>query len=210
MLGRTREKIINLFGENSGYMSFEALKSEGITVLQMRELEDDGILERFARGWYFCNSCGITKPEDHKYIEVGLVDPEAVICLDSACYLAGIGVLEPEAVKFAVPREDRRKIKCDFATERFFYTHMEDEYIVTRNTRFGTYRYFACERSVFECLHKKDKVDEGNLEAIEAYSLAHAEKIDKYKKFIGDIKRAERLARNMKQTETDCEGQNEE
>lgn len=70
MLDKTRDRIINIFRENHGYMSYEALKSEGVTVLQLRELESDELVERFARGWYWCKACGLEKPADHRYIEI--------------------------------------------------------------------------------------------------------------------------------------------
>ena len=195
MLDKTRDKIINIFRENHGYMSYEALKNEGVTVIQMRDLEGDDTIERFARGWYWCKVCGYEKPADHKYIEVSLVDPEAVICLDSACFLAGIPVSEPENIKFAVPRSDRKKYELDFPVKRYFYTHMEDEYIVTRNTEYGNYRFFAPGRALFECLSRQNKVDDNNLETILKFGRTRAESVERYKSYLGNIKQTERQMR---------------
>lgn len=192
MYQKTHDKIIKLFTDNHGYMSFEALKEEGVTVLQMRELEDELVLTRFARGWYWCNDCGYEKPKDYKYIEISLVDPEAVICLDSACFLGNVKICEPEVVKFAVPRTDRKKYRFDFATLRYFYTHMEEEYIKTVRTEFGSYRYFAPARAVVDLLKNSDKIDEGSRDIITAYSNSHRLQIEEYRRFIADIKHNER------------------
>ena len=192
MYQRTYDRIINLFSAHLGYMSYENLKSEGITVLQMRELEDEGVLERFARGWYWCNKCGYNKPSDYKYIEVGLVDPEAVICLDSACYLGGVRITEPSTVKFAVPRGDRKKLKFDFATERYFYTHMEEKYIATKHTEFGSYRFFAPARAAYDSIKNIKKLDELSVEGIKLYCKTHAGRLEEYKKFIKSVKQSER------------------
>lgn len=197
MLGRTYTRIIALFAQNKGYMNYDTLKNEGVTILQLRELEENGILERFARGWYWCNDCGYVKPRDHRYIEVSLVDQEAVFCLDSACYLAGVKVSEPDTVKFAVPREDRRKFSFDFPAKRYFYTHMEAEYITTKITEFGTYRYFAPERAVSDCLRETDKIEAENLSAIKTYASGHSIRVEEYRRFIRELKQKQRLQKQQ-------------
>lgn len=188
MYKRTYEKIIDLFHQNHGYMSFETLKSEGVTVLQMRELEDECVIERFCRGWYWCNACGYDKPINYKYIEIGLADSEAVICLDSAAFLGGIKMPEPEVVKFAVPRTDRKKLQFDFATCRYFYTHMEEEYIAVLRTDFGDIRYFAPARAVVDSLGSVSKIEASSLEGITAYKNSHKLRVEEYKKFITKLK----------------------
>ena len=40
MLPRTRERMINAFKEQKGYMSFKQLQEKGVTVLQIREMEE--------------------------------------------------------------------------------------------------------------------------------------------------------------------------
>ena len=107
MLLRTYDRIIDLFQENQGYMKFELLKENGITVLQIRELVQNGTLECFSRGWYWCNSCGIEKSKESKYIEIGKVNPNAVICMESACYLQGLLEKEPQVVTVATERTDQ-------------------------------------------------------------------------------------------------------
>ena len=89
MLFKTYQKITTLFKEHHGYMSFADLRDHQVTVLQLAEMEEEGSLERFARGWYWCKDCGYEKPEDYQYIEIAKVNPRAVICMDSAAWLAG-------------------------------------------------------------------------------------------------------------------------
>ena len=62
MLLKTYEKILELFHQNHGYMNFEQLKDHGITAIQIQELVDKEVLEKFARGWYWCTECGREKP----------------------------------------------------------------------------------------------------------------------------------------------------
>ena len=45
----------------------------------------------------FCAG-GHKKPADYKAVEVGLVNPKAVICADSACFYQGLIDIEPETL----------------------------------------------------------------------------------------------------------------
>ena len=109
------QKITTLFKEHHGYMSFADLRDHQVTVLQLAEMEEEGSLERFARGWYWCKDCGYEKPEDYQYIEIAKVNPRAVICMDSAAWLAGM--LEKEEVQatiaVATARTDRKKMDLE-------------------------------------------------------------------------------------------------
>ena len=46
MLLNTYDKIIALFNRKAGYMSFADLREEKITVIQMRELEARGVIQK--------------------------------------------------------------------------------------------------------------------------------------------------------------------
>ena len=107
MLFKTYQKITTLFKQHHGYMSFSDLRDHQVTVLQLAEMEEEGSLERFARGWYWCKECGYEKPKDYQYIEIAKVNPRAVICMDSAAWLAGMLEKEPETIAVATSRTDR-------------------------------------------------------------------------------------------------------
>ena len=110
MLFKTYQKITTLFKEHHGYMSFADLRDHQVTVLQLAEMEEEGSLQRFARGWYWCQDCGYEKPEDYQYIEIAKVNPRAVICMDSAAWLAGMLKEEPATIAVATARTDRKKM----------------------------------------------------------------------------------------------------
>lgn len=196
MLQKTYTKIIQLFHKNHGYMSFEQLRENDVTVLQMRELEEDGILQRFTRGWYWCSSCGYEKPADYKYVEIAKMNPDAVICLDSACFLGGVKVSEPQTVKVATARGDRKKMEIDFPIKRYFLTHIDTEkFIEVKKTPFGSYRFFAPERALFDCFSAPGKLEKINMEAIRKEYERYRERVKKYETYIRKIKRSERLRR---------------
>ena len=168
MLLKTYDKIIDLFHDNHGYMSFEQLKEKGVTIAQIQELVDREILDKFARGWYWCNKCGYERPKDRKYIEIGKVNEKAVICMDSAGYLQKLLKEEPKVISVATERTDRKKMEVAFPVIRYYFqnTGAEDE-IETVNTEFGSYRVYSVDRTVCDCIRMKSRLDEGELEEIE-------------------------------------------
>lgn len=168
MLLKTYDKIIDLFHDNHGYMSFEQLKEKGVTIAQIQELVDREILDKFARGWYWCNMCGYERPKDRKYIEIGKVNEKAVICMDSAGYLQKLLKEEPKVISVATERTDRKKMEFAFPVIRYYFqnTGAEDE-IETVNTEFGSYRVYSVDRTVCDCIRMKSRLDERELEEIE-------------------------------------------
>jgi hypothetical protein len=161
VLVKTYKHIINIFEQNNGYMNFANLKENGVTTLQIKELEQEKIIEKFARGWYWCNECGFTKPADYKYIEIAKVYPKAVMCMESACFLNGILREEPEIPTIATDRTDRGKIELIYPIKRYYFqnTHLDGE-IKEIYTEFGSYRFYSEERTLCDCIRMKNKISE--------------------------------------------------
>ena len=159
MLLKSYQKIIEFFHDNHGYLNFAALRQAGVTFKQIEELEYIGEVEKFARGWYWCGCCGFEKPKDYKYIELGKVNPNAIICLDSACFLGNLIETEPEAVSVATTRQDRMNLVMQFSIRRFYLqkTNLPGE-ICCVKTPFGEYRYYSPERTICDCLRLGDKI----------------------------------------------------
>ena len=57
------------------------------------------------------------------------MNQNAVICMDSACYLQGLLSEEPEVISVATERTDRRKMEFSFPVKRYYLqnTGLEDE-----------------------------------------------------------------------------------
>lgn len=177
MLPRTRQRMIDAFKEHKGYMNFRQLQAKGVTVLQLHEMEAAGVVEKFARGWYWCNECGYTRPADHRYVEIAKVNPEAVICMESACYLAGIIEEEPKEICLATERTDRRKMELEFDTKRFYFkrTGIRGE-VVEKKTKYGSYYYYSPERTFCDCIRLQNKIDKDVYEKIFAqFGRCHSE-----------------------------------
>ncbi|MDO5156048.1 MAG: hypothetical protein Q4D51_08780 [Eubacteriales bacterium] len=161
MLLRTYQKMVDVFKKHNGYMSFAMLKEVGISVLQIREMEREQLVHRFARGWYWCNECGIKRPENHKYIEIAMANPNAIICMQSAAYLHGIVQEEPKQIQVATARTDRKKMEFDDPIKRFYLQNaVIDGEIEVIHTEFGDYKVYSIERTICDCLRMKEHLEE--------------------------------------------------
>ena len=178
MLVKTYKNIITLFKQNNGYLSFSELKENGTTTLQLQEMERENVVERFARGWYWCRECGIEKPNDYKYIEIAKVYPKAVICMESACFLNGIIRVDPEIPTIATERTDRGKLDLIYPVKRYYFQNANiPGEIKEITTDFGNYRFYSEERTFCDCIRMKNKISEDiYVEIMDAYKRYTAEK----------------------------------
>ena len=82
-------------GNTKNYISTRDLLREGITNRQIANLQEEGCLEKIVNGLFWYTGNGQAKPSNYKAIEIGLVNPNAVICAESSCYLQGLIDIEP-------------------------------------------------------------------------------------------------------------------
>ncbi len=169
MLLKTYDRILDLFHEHHGYMSFRQMKDLGVTELQIQELKQRGVLECYARGYYWCGICGYEKPEDHKYVEIGHAFPNAVLCMDTAAYLQGLIKTEPETISLATTRENRQKVNIYFPVHRYYFQNTGDsKEIDTIRTKYGDYRVYSKERTICDCIRMERDLKKGDLEEMVA------------------------------------------
>ena len=162
MLLKTYDRIIDLFRENHGYMSFRQMKDLGVTELQIQELKNRNVVECYTRGHYWCPLAGYQKPADYKYVEVGHAFPNAVMCMDTAAWLHGLISEEPERLSLATARDNRQKISMYFPVRRYYLQNIGDEReIETIKTEFGSYRLFEKERTICDCIRMEKELRAG-------------------------------------------------
>lgn len=162
MLLKTYDRILDLFHQHHGYMSFRQMKDLGVTELQIQELKRRGVLECYARGYYWCGCCGFEKPADYKYVECGHAFPNAVLCMDTAAWLHGLIKKEPETISLATTRDNRQKVSIYFPVHRYYFQNNGDEYEVkTISTEYGSYRVYGKERTICDCIRMERDLPDG-------------------------------------------------
>jgi hypothetical protein len=80
--------------------------------------------------------------------------------MESACFLSGIIDEEPQEIRLATERTDRKKMELDFDTKRFYFkrTGIKGE-IVEKKTKCGSYYYYSPERTFCDCIRLQNKID---------------------------------------------------
>lgn len=144
---------------STGYIGTKELLQCGLTNRQIGQLQEEGYLEKIINGLFWLSKTGQDKPKDYKLIEVSLVNPDVVICAESACYIHGLIDVEPEKLSIATKRSDRHKMEMPFETSRHYYADsFFDENIIMVETPYVDYQIYDLERSVSDCIRFKGKI----------------------------------------------------
>ena len=158
MRKNTVEKLQRMISTGRTYVTTAELLSTGFTNRQISELLEMGELEKISHGQYWLIHSGITKLKEYKALEIGKVNPEAVICADSACYLQGLIKVEPKVMSIATRRSDRHSMNMNFSVNRHYYAErtFEEECLI-KSTPQGEYKIYNIDRSVCDCIIERLK-----------------------------------------------------
>ncbi len=167
MLKRTYDKIYALFDKAGGYLSTRDMLSKKVSTIHIRELLENGDIEKVSHGNYWGSFLKIKKPANYKMIEACLTNPKAVICGPSACYYHGMLKKEPETLYVATLRTDRGGMKLTFPVSRHYFSEQAfEEEIVTFKYESTTVRVYDVNHSVVDSIRLADKLEEGMLDEI--------------------------------------------
>lgn len=186
----TVEKLQPIINSGRGYVTTTELLNTGFTNRQISELLEMGELEKISHGQYWLIHSEISKLKEYKAIEIGKVNPEAVICADSACYLQGLIKVEPQVMSIATRRSDRHGMNMNFSVSRHYYAERTfEEECLTKSTPQGEYKIYNIDRSVCDCIRFQKDIEKDVFELI----------IDNYKKRQGaQIERLKAYAKLMR------------
>ena len=120
---------------------------------QINELISINAVRKISHGLYQWVDLKDEKPENYKFIEICLVNNDAVICADSALYYHGLIENEPEAVSVATKRSDRSALSLPFPVNRHYITDNSfEEDIINVPTPYGSFRVYSPERSIVDMI----------------------------------------------------------
>ncbi len=153
------DRVASIADNTKNYISTKDLLREGITNRQIANLQGEGYLEKIVNGFFWYTGNGQEKPKNYKAIEVGKVNPNAVICAETACYLQGLIDIEPNVLTIATRRSDRQGMNMPFETRRHYFADSHfDDYIITVETEYGNYQMYDVERSVCDCIRFREEI----------------------------------------------------
>jgi len=155
----TYAKLELLYKKYRGYVRTQELLEEGFSNRQIAVMNKEGYLEKVSHGYYWLSGGQYKKPKDYKCIEVGLSDPRAVICMDSALYYQKAIAEEPEYLSIATERTDRSMLKMNFPVRRHYFSGNNFQIgIKKQETEFGCYYIYNIERSICDVWRLKLQV----------------------------------------------------
>ena len=161
------DRVAGIADIMNNYISTKDLLQEGISNRQIANLVEEGYLEKIVNGFFWYTGNGLETPSDYKAIEIGRVNPGAVICAETSCYLQGLIDIEPDIFTIATRRTDRQGMNMPFETRRhYFADSCFDDHIVTVETEYGTYRMYDLERSVCDCIRFREEIQPAIYEKI--------------------------------------------
>lgn len=154
------DRVASIADNTKNYILTRDLLREGITNRQIASLQEEGYLEKIVNGFFWYTGNGREKPENYKAIEIGKVNPNAVICAETSCYLQGLIDIEPNVFTIATRRSDRQGMSMPFKTRRHYFadSYFEDN-VITVETAYGSYHMYDLERSVCDCIRFREEVE---------------------------------------------------
>ena len=153
------DRVEDIVNNRNNYLSTKTLLEGGVTNRQIANLQEEGYLEKIVNGLFWYTGNGLEKPKDYKAIEVSKVNPNAIICAETSCYLQGLIDVEPNTFTIATKRSDRQAMNMPFETRRHYFTDSYfDHNIITIETEYGDYHMYDLERSVSDCIRFKSEI----------------------------------------------------
>lgn len=153
------DRVAYIAANTKNYISTKDLLREGVTNRQIANLQEDGCLEKIVNGLFWYTGNGQEKPQNYKAIEIGKVNPNAVICAETSCYLQGLIDIEPNVFTVATRRRDRQAMNMPFVTRRHYFADSYfDDNIITVETAYGNYHMYDLERSVCDCIRFREEI----------------------------------------------------
>ena len=112
----TRNKIINIFKDQSGYACTGDITKQGIHHVHLKALLEDGTIIKIKHGLFSLSD----NNQFDAFLEAKLSIPDGVICLGTALSWYGLTTWDPPEIHIAIPKG--RKIKLpEYPPVKLFY-----------------------------------------------------------------------------------------
>jgi predicted transcriptional regulator of viral defense system len=152
----TRERILRIFHEQSGYARTKDIKKAGIHHSYLNELLDDGTIFKLKHGLYCLSD--ISRYNSLKEAQITI--PSGIICLGTALSYYGLSTWDPPEVHIAIPKS--RKVKLpDYPPIRLYYFSgvFYETGIVNESTDSGvTIQIYAREKTVCDIVRYRNQI----------------------------------------------------
>ena len=101
MIYKTRERIIQVFEEHSGYASTREIRSKGIHHKYLRQLTEEGFVIKIKHGLY-----SLAEIDSYAVLQEALLTvPDGIICMGTALSYYELTTWDPPETHIAIQRE---------------------------------------------------------------------------------------------------------
>ncbi len=164
-------EIIKFFKKNSGYARMKELKEAGFHTRKVKQLLDEGKVERITAGLYRLAEVCSEGSYSQSFIDVCNSMSKGVICLLSALEYHQLSTINPHKVYVALPNKEKcSKIEYPpvvvfYYRDRFYDCGIEE--IVTKT---GTFKIYDAEKTLCDIFRYRNKLgDDLALEGLKNY-----------------------------------------
>jgi len=166
---KIKEKIKEIFYANHGYSSTGDISSAGIDRSYLKDLVNEGNIERIKRGLYRWKDAKFDVEEE--LINVSKIIPHGVICLVSALSYYELTTYTPGEYTVAVYRKYNIKLP-DYPPIKLYY--FSDKYYIDGVEKIDInghiIKMYNIEKTICDCLRYEDKISKDIIvESIKEY-----------------------------------------
>jgi len=185
---KIKEKIKEVFYVNNGYIRTKDISSKGINRRYLRDLINEGVIERIKQGLYRWKDAKFDVEEE--LINVSKIIHHGVICLVSALAYYDLTAYTPGEYTMAVRRNYNIKLP-DYPPIKLYY--FSDKYYMDGVEKIdidgNIIKIYNIEKTICDCLRYEDKISKDIIiESIKEYVKRRDKNISKLMKYAAKAK----------------------
>ena len=155
------KEIIMFFQKNKGYARMKDLKQAGFHTRRIREMLDEGKIEKIKPGLYRLSNIYSIGEYSQSFIDLCNAMPKVIICLISALEFHQLTTINPSKVYVALPNSDKQtKIKFPPVEVFFFRNRFYNLGIEEKTTKTGSFKIYNAEKTICDMFRYRNKLGE--------------------------------------------------
>ena len=164
-------KVIKYFKSNGGYARMTEIKEAGIHTSTIKEMLEQGIIERVKPGLYRLFDIDPKADVNISFIDICRAVPKGIICLISAIDHYKLSTFNPSDIYVAIPLSEKPP-KIEYPPTKFYY--FPDRFyklgVEIIHTKVGDVRIYNIEKTICDIFRYRDKLGEDiAIEALKNY-----------------------------------------
>ena len=185
---KIKEKIKEVFYINNGYIRTKDISSKGINRRCLRDLINEGVIERIKQGLYRWKDAKFDVEEE--LINVSKIIPQGVICLVSALAYYELTTYTPGEYTIAVRRNYNIKLP-DYPPIKLYYFSDKDymDGVEKIDINGNIIKIYNIEKTIYDCLRYRNKISKDIIvESIKEYVKRRDKNISKLMNYAAKAK----------------------